>query len=89
MEHVKIECEGNKMIVEGEIDPYIETTNMCIGCHPQEEEIFRCAAIDIKCCGNALVEDLTKMYRWINENSRVGEDIKDCSKWRITLERIS
>jgi len=88
MEHVKIECEGNKMIVEGEIDPYIETSNMCIGFHTEEEEIFKCAAIKIEMNGNALVTDLPIMYKWINENSKVG-DVKDCSKWRITLERLS
>lgn len=89
MEHVKVECDGNKMIIEGEIDPYIETANMCIGFHPQEEEIFKCAAIEVKCNGNVLVDDLPKMYKWINENSRVGDTVEDCSKWRITLERIS
>ena len=63
MERIKVECDGNKMIIEGEIDPYIETTNMCIGSHMQEEEIFKCAASESKCDGNALVEDLPKMYK--------------------------
>lgn len=89
MEHVSVKCEGNKMIVEGEIDPYIETSNICIGFHPDEEEIFKCAAIEIKCDGNALVTDLPAIYNWINENSKVSEDVKDCSKWRIVLERIT
>lgn len=88
MERVKVECEGNKMIIEGEIDPYIETSNMCIGFHLQEEETFKCAAIEVKCDGNVLVGDLQKIYKWINENSRVDDTVKDCSKWRITLERI-
>ncbi len=89
MEHVLIECEENIMIIEGEIDPTIETTNICIGFHQPEEETFKCAAIEIKCDGNALVEDLPKMYKWINENSRIDETVKECSKWRITLERIT
>ena len=89
MEHVTVQCEENKIVIEGEIDPTIETTNMCIGSHMQEEEIFKCAAIEIKCDGNVLVEDLPKMYKWINENSRVDDTVKDCSKWRITLERIT
>ena len=89
MEHVKVGCEGNKLVVEGEIDPNIQTDNICIGSHPQEEELFKCAAIEIKCDGNVLVEDLPKLYKWINENSRIDEKIEDCSKWRITLERIT
>ena len=88
MEHTKVECDGNKMVIEGEIDPNIQTDNICIGFHPQEEELFKCAAIEIKCDGNVLVEDLPKMYKWINENSRIDSSIEDCSKWRITLERI-
>lgn len=89
MEHVKVECDGNKMIIEGEIDPSIETTNTCIGFHLQEEETFKCAVVEVKCDGNVLVEDLPKMYKWINENSRIDDTVKDCSKWKITLERIS
>jgi len=61
------------MVIEGEIDPYIETSNICIGFHQQEEEIFKCAAIEIKCDGNALVEDLPLLQ----VENHVGTDIID------------
>lgn len=40
MEHVKIECKDNKLIVEREIDPYLECSTMCVGFHLQDRKCY-------------------------------------------------
>ncbi|MFA4956894.1 MAG: hypothetical protein WC556_07990 [Candidatus Methanoperedens sp.] len=88
MESVKIECEGNKMIFEGELDPEIMTTNLGLGFHVQNEETYKSASLEIKANAEIDIGDLEKMYAWINKNSKVSIDVKECSKWKITLERL-
>jgi len=43
MESIIIECEGNKIIFEGELDPEILTTNLHPGFHVSNEETYKTA----------------------------------------------
>lgn len=88
MESVIIECEGNKMTFEGELDTEILTTNLRPGFHVPNEGSYKTADLEIKINGEVDISDLEKMYAWINKNSKVSVDVKECSRWRITLERL-
>lgn len=87
MEGIKITCEGNKMVIEGEIDTNVELNNIYIGHHKDLESTKFAAATFTADC-NVHLSDLEEMFRWINQNS--GKvDVNEDSKWRITFERLS
>lgn len=88
VEEDRIELSERKLVWEGEIDPTIKVENIFLGYHTADEELFKKAAMEINVNGNVLVSDLERLMMWINKNSMVT-DVKECSKWRITLERLS
>ncbi|HEY9206027.1 MAG TPA: hypothetical protein VIO58_08905 [Candidatus Methanoperedens sp.] len=88
MEAAKIECENTKITFEGELNPEISTTNLHPRYHIEDEDYYTTAGVEFKVCPEVNISDLEKMYAWINKNSKVSADVKECSKWRITLERL-
>ncbi len=88
MESARMECEDTKIMFEGELDPEIITSNLHPGFHVENEDYYRTADVEFKVHADVMLTDLEKMYAWLNKNSKVSADVKVCSKWRITLERL-
>jgi len=84
----KIEFSERKLILEGDIDPDVVISSLYLGYHQADEELFKRASLKIEVNGNILLSDLEEFMGWINQNSRVT-DVKECSRWRITLERLT
>lgn len=87
MESPKVVYENGKMVIEGESDIELELSGMHPGFPPEDEELFNKCAFEIKCYGEAKLENVPDLIRWMNVKSKCVDPEK-WPKWKITIERL-
>lgn len=87
MEAVKIKCECNKMIIEGEFDIELDLSGIHPGYPPEDENIFKKTAFEIRSYGEISLDYIRDLVEWVNRRS-VPKNPAEWPKWKITFERL-
>ncbi len=87
MEDVKIEHKDNVMIIEGEFDIELDITGIHPGYPPEDEDIFKKTAFEIRSYGEISLDYLRGLVEWVNRKS-VSKAPSEWPRWKITFERL-